>query len=470
MSSSESEISSVVDAELQARNQDWNDIPLQGAFSRERIMDRAYKIQSVLTDVSGSNDYLGASGALDTTYEFVSTAFDVYEGKKESAKFDWVFAVPGRVEDFQDNEYASEVTPFLPILDPKYGATDLSRQLTTMSLVPSVIETYHHREGDTERGAVVWTPFYINAVRRLDAARWRQFVVENTPGIRQSVNDTARFVRQRLGATVMGLGASIPSFTRMGKSIHEEGLTTTTGHAGTVYLLNETVQEVIEKMELDGTTIGLLGAGSIGASWAELHATQTGGKRINVYDRDDTQMSVLVDKLYGHKGDSYKKLSEIELLRSSDVIVSAINRTLDLDMLELEFQTRIDLTGKVIIDDSQPGAFERDQVESRGGRLVWVVGQDRSPAKVLHRTHGYNFGDTAGLFGEGSVWGCEAEAAAIFLESRPDLAVSSHVNPEAVVAVGALCRQIGIEVADPLQSFGQPVELDTGFSLFASGL
>lgn len=456
MSSSEQEINIAVGQQLRTRHSDWDATPEQATFSCDKIIDRASKIRDVVEDVTGVPDYLDIDRAFEETRQFVTTAFDVYDGRQESERYDWVFAVPGRVEAAQGNDYASEVTPFLPILDPRYGVDDVTRQHTTSLLAPSVIETYVGNNEQT--GAVVWAPLYINSAHRHDASSWRQFLVEHTPGIRRSVNDTAEFAAKRLGASVMGLGASIPSFTQFGKTIKQEGLVTTTGHAGTVHLLHETVQVVIEQRGVNEKTIGLLGAGSIGSSWAELLLADGSGRRVSVFDRNDTQINQLWQKTDGKHIDI--QLDELAVLRSADVIVSAISRTLDLDQLERDAGQAIDLEGKVIIDDSQPGAFDRDQVEARGGSLVWVVGQDMSKSQALHRRGGYNFGETAGLYGKGAVWGCEAEAASIYLEDHQELAVRSHVTPEMAVAIGGLCRSIGVGVASPLQSFGSPVKLN----------
>lgn len=452
---------------LRKRDALWDIPPEQGHFERNITLNRLRAIHTALGDVAGTSDYLNADQALQESEDFVNNAFDVYEGKVEPPQFKWAFAVPGRNEDFQDDEYASEVTPFLPLLDPQYGVDPRTRQYTVAGLAPSVIETYQGRQFGDETGAIVWTPFYLDATSRIHPDKWREFVRDNTPGIRESISKTAAFVRQRLGADVMGLGATIPSFTQLGKSIHEEGLTTTTGHGGTVYLIQETVREVIERRGTDVKKVGLLGAGSIGTSWAELVLDES-KYDISVYDPQIRQ----VGKLMNHpESDKVSPMAnEVELLESSDVIVSAINNTLDLNALERAYGRKIDLTGKVIVDDSQPGSFNREEVEARGGTLVWVVGQDTSKTKVLHRVDGYNFGDTSGLYGEGSLWGCEAEAASIYLQNRKDLAILGHVRPDMAVAIGGLMRQNDIKVATPLQSFGKPVKLDSNFPLRASGL
>jgi hypothetical protein len=452
----EKQIILAVGEHLRTQNPAWDQHPEQGVFNREIILDRATAIHQAVTDVAGNSSYLYVDKALDDTHNFINNNFDVYEGKKESEKFGWVFAVPGRIGENQGDEYASEVTPFLPILDPKYGVDDRTRQHTTARLAPGVIETYNALNNDEEKGAIVWTPFYVDSMQQRDPISRREFLRKSTPGIRENVRDTAAFVRNRLGAQVMGLGASIPSFTQLGKAINQEGLITTTGHAGTVYLINETVRDVSERMGLANKTIGLLGAGSIGSSWAEVLMSQKEGHRLSVYDDDEAQTLRLIRNIDQPDSVDIQK-DELAVFETADIIVSAITQSLDLDILEWKLGRKIDLTGKVIIDDSQPGAFDRQQIEDRGGKLVWVVGKDQSIGKTLSRESGYNFGDHAGLYGEGSVWGCEAEAAAIFLRDRKDLAVLGHVNPEMVIAVGALCREIGVGVARPLQSFGKPV-------------
>lgn len=450
---------------LRKKADNWDGVPDYRPFQREHLLERLGQIHAATSEVTGMPDYEGMQAAFEASVEFTHNAFDMYEGRGKAPHFDWVFAVPGRGEEYQDkDDYASEVTPFLPVLDHRFGVDAGIRQHTVADLAPTVIETYRGRGFGAEAGAVVWTPLFIDANARINADRWRKFVSGN----KQSINETARFVRERLGASVMGLGALLPRFTQMGKTIQQEGLVTTTGHAGTIYLLTETVKEVLSLRGGTDRPIGILGAGSIGGATVEMLLAD-GAVTVNLYDTDD----VAVVKLLGDGGRDDRitpMWHAVELLDRSDVIVAAISSTIDLDMLEFEHGGPIDLTGKVIIDDSQPGCFDRGQVEARGGKLVWVVGQDTSKAKALHRVGGYNFGETSGLYGAGAVWGCEAEAAAIFLENRLDLAVRSHVSPDMVAAVGGLCRAIDVKVARPLQSFGKPVELDTGFALNVSGL
>jgi predicted amino acid dehydrogenase len=146
----------------------------------------------------------------------------------------------------------------------------------------------------------------------------------------------------------------------------------------------------------------------------------------------------------------------IEVLRRADVIVSAVTGTIDLDVEDPDCS--LDLKGKVIIDDSQPACFDREQVERRGGKLVWVVGTDGSHDEKFTRVNGYNFGNEAGFASPKNMWGCEAEAAVLALSGRHDLAIDSHVTAASAQAIGDLFTQYGIKPAE-FQSFGSLVDM-----------
>lgn len=450
---------------LRSTDQSWGDDTPHSTESRTPMLRRVRYVYDAITTVTGDPDYSGAQTALEKTEAFIQRSYDTYEGLIESPQYDWVFAVPSRGGEDQSNEYASEVTPFLPLLDPRFGVDSGIREHTVADLAPSVIETYRGKDFDGQKGAIVWTPVDLASTGD------RRAQIERVAVNRRRINDTAGFVRQRLGATVMGLGAVIPSITQLGKTIKVEGLTATTGHGGTVYLITETVKQVIEQSGRSDKTIGILGVGSIGGASLEVLRSMDADYSFTMYDSDISRLQIMGQRL---EHDSRLKASanEIELLDSADIIVTAINQTIDLDQLEHRYGHEIDLTGKVIIDDSQPACFNREQVEARGGAVVWVVGQDTSKMRTLHREAGYNFGETAGLYGLGAVWGCEAEAAAISLENRRDLAVLQHVTPEIAISIGALCRSIDVKVASPMQSFGRPATFHpgAGFALASGGL
>ena len=138
-------------------------------------------------------------------------------------------------------------------------------------------------------------------------------------------------------------------------------------------------------------------------------------------------------------------------------------------VIDLEPMEGLELTGKVIIDDAQPGSFHPDQVEDRGGKLLWVIGEDASGG-LQRETFGY--GDTMAEK-LSNVYGCEAEIYAIArmaAEMRSEghtedevgeavrgYALRGPVQPEDVIRFGKLFKRFGIGVARP-QRYGQYVE------------
>lgn len=432
---------------------DWR-VPAVGEpLTRDTILRRF----DTITAINGIVDGV-VSSELATAHErsvaFVEEAFDIFEGKAEAPSVEWAFAVPSRGEELQGEHYASEVTFFLPLLDPRFGVNAMVRQRSVAHLAPAVIERY---KGDEEgrSGALVWTPVYFDPLIRRDKRR----AIESVAAAQYRVNEAAEFTRHRLNASVMGLGAVLPGLTKFGKTIDVEGLHTTTGHGGTVHLVAETLRKVAETKE-GAVSVGAIGLGSIGLPMFKTlydHEELTDIKQFTVHD-----INHLVAAEAAKVGTSRRPVhfaqSQIPVLERSDIIIAAATIPTDLDALESEAGRVIDLTGKVIIDDSQPGSFDRAQVEARGGALVWVVGEDGSEQHAFERQGGYAYGDVAGLYGSRSVWGCEAEAGSLALLERPELAIRSGVTPDIVRKVGAVCVEAGIRVPATLQSYGRPVE------------
>lgn len=435
---------------LLTQSREWT-VPVLGqTLKRDEMLQRFDAIALANAQVQGTLDDDFAQ-AYEASTQFVHTAFDHFEKRTEVDRFDWTFAVPARGEQSQGEEYASEVTFFLPLLDPRFGVNAMIRQRTVAHLAPAIIETYKGNE-EGQRGALVWTPAYFDP-----SAKRGQAFIDNVANAQYRINEAAGFVRHTLGANVMGLGAVMPVLTKFGSTIHQEGLLTTTGHGGTVHLVGETVREVVEKRD-EPARLGILGLGSIGNSSLEMlrgNAAQLEPRSFVIYDKDPNRMN---RALFASKDvPTLTARNELDLLRTSDIIVTAVTGVIDLD--KLENGHRIDLTGKTIIDDSQPGCFDRAQVEARGGKLIWVVGEDTSQQQAFKRVNSYSFGDESGLYGSAAVWGCEAEAGSIAMNEAYEHVVNTRVTPEIARKVGKICYDAGIRVSKPMQSYGQPVDI-----------
>lgn len=436
-------------------------------FSRGYLLG---KLDDVYEAVTSETD--AATAEADKAYEgteaFINSAFDFFEGKKDiGRKVGRAFVVPMR-SNRRDDHYASESTPFFSLYDPvKFGVDSNIRMRAMYGLPPTVLDTYTKSSHDNEVGALVLSPMYSdmtadirpdkdNIAQKIQLLKVGGYILEKT----------AHFVHHQLGADVVGLGAILPKVTHFGHALRNiegmEGLVTTTGHGGTVYMIVETARKIMNETSTESHgKIGVIGgAGSIGWSSTVAATEMIDNHGIVSYDINTERLYGLIGKY--KKGNKVKAAeSAADVLRDTNIIVTAVTGRIDLDDKEYE---GLDLTGKVIIDDSQPGCFDTQQVEARGGKLVWVVGEDASESKFITRdgyhTEGvpYNYGDRSGLFGVSSEFACGQEAAAIAQSGEFHKAITGPVTPENVRVIGALFRAAGVRVA-PFQAFGQPVAI-----------
>ncbi len=410
---------------------------------------------------------------VDTAYEasqlFLDKSFDMYEGRADlGRKIGRAFVVPMR-SNRRDDDYATESTPFYPLLDPvRFGVDSNIRMRTMYGLPPTVLDTYLKSNDDNETGALVLSPVYSDMTADIrpdkDSIAQRIRLLEVGGHILKA---TAEFAHHRLGAEVIGLGATLPKVTYFGQALRNlegmENLTTTTGHGGTVYTIVETARKIMEEtaVETHGKIGVIGGAGSIG--WSSTIATS---EMIN--DHTILSYDINTERLYGmiainKKADKVSVAeSAAEVLRDTNIILTAITDRIDLNDPAYD---DLDLTGKVIIDDSQPGCFDAKQVEAKGGKLVWVVGEDTSDSAFITRdgyhTNGipYNYGDQSGLYGYRSEFACGQEAAVIRQTGRYSDAITGPVQPYNVRVIGELFHAAGVRVA-PFQAFAKPVHID----------
>lgn len=465
-----SEEREAVSARLISEGGEWTVMPPDYTnFSRKDLLQRLESVYKAVTHETNA-----PRAEIDTAYEasqnFTNSAFDFYEGKKSiGRKIGRAFVVPMRSNRI-DEDYASESTPLFQLLDPvKFGVDSNIRMRTMIGLPPTVLDTYTKSNDDNETGALVLSPMYTDMVSdiRPDKNNYAQKIrLLEVGGF--VLQKTAEFAHLRLGAEVVGLGAILPKVTHFGDALRSidgmDRLVTTTGHGGTVYMIVETARKIMQETSIESHgKIGVIGgAGSIG--WSSTMAAVEMMKDHQVLSYD-----INTERLYGMLGKNKIRHSNVavaansaEVLRDTNIIITAVTGRINLDD---EAYKDLDLTGKVIIDDSQPGCFDAAQVEARGGKLVWVVGEDGSDNGFITRdgyhTNGtpYNYGDKSGLYGARSEFACGQEAAVIAQSREFHKAVTGPVTPENVKIIGALFRAADVRVA-PFQAFGKTVQID----------
>lgn len=460
---------------LKATGGPWAALPPDYAtFSRA---DLSKKFEQVRDAVLAETD--AAKGEVEAAYEqsqyFVDSSFDFYQGKKDlGRRIQRAFVVPVRSTRHDQADlgtgsgYASESTPFCPLLDPaRFGVSSEIRMRAIYGLPPTILDTYLRSSNHNETGALVLAPLYADMPGDLwpngDDAEQAMRLASTVEYV---LVETARFVYHRLGADFVGLGATLPLLTDFGNKLRRaEGLnnlTTTTGHGGTVYMLAKTTVEAMKRSRVDsGGTIGVIGAaGSIG--WSSVQALQKmlPDHKIDVFDKHADRMSALL-AANADLGALQLRDSAADVFRANNYVVCAITEKLDLAAPEFD---GVDFSNIRVIDDSQPGAIDRVQIESLGGQVFWVAGSDGSDTRFMTRdgyyTGGkpYNYGDSSGLHGESSEFACGLEAATVAAWGDQRNAVTRRVEYRDVEVIGDLFDRYGVEVAR-FQSFGRPVDI-----------
>jgi predicted amino acid dehydrogenase len=276
---------------------------------------------------------------------------------------------------------------------------------------------------------------------------------------RTIVADTVSFAK-RQGANVVGLGATLPSITRYGleirKRVNADEIEITTGHGGTAWLAGHLALEALDrqKTRYSGKQgIGILGLGAMGSVLAEFIAGEIEEVDITLFDKRLKKAARIAENLkQTHNGRIRIANDKDELFEGSSVIVSAVTRSIDITKIRPR-----NLEGRVIIDDSQPAAFEREAAIKRGAALLWVIGH--SEDGLFARESDWNCGDS--MVGQADLFGCEAEAAAISTVDpgdRKKYAIDHRATPEDIHKIGRLFVSRRISLASA-QSHGQPTHL-----------
>lgn len=437
--------------------------PLKGglAFDTEAyaVPDMALARAKIMGLVEYLRDGVGDSATeieLEATERFL-TATEILHAEvppdgsaHPAADGSFAFVVPARMSR-KNTEYGQEVETVLPAF--RYVPRHL-RAAMMVGLPPFVIDHYK-RDEDGKRGYLIFAPVYPDM--RDDLGMAGMFRTG-----RKVVNDAVDFAYGRFGTETVGIGSILPGITNYGNTIDNQNVIITTGHAGTIYLELEVIKRALAEGRIRPELtqkLGILGLGAIGGPAAHVLRHDYPDAEITVYDTREKHTHTIAEAIGG-----YPAKSEREVIERSGVIVSMLP-DIRLSLAGLGVR-REDFAGKLLVDDSQPAAFDPEEVRRFGGTLSWVVGQD---GDSFLRTD-YTYGDT--LAAPNDLFGCEAEAAALATYYREllhdgmaheeaqvrvrEVAVRSAVTPEKVKAIGNLFVRYGVSAA-PLQAFGKLV-------------
>lgn len=398
-----------------------------------------YNLKRALKLLSFEKQAHTHSNVLDSfavTEEKISHVFNEYSLRTNKTKANYAFVIPTRASRFSA-DYWEEVYEFFPAF--RHMTHEMAYKI--LALIPPFKVT-SYGEKDSPKGVVIFAPIYE------DMSKDFRTKLGLLLKMRNRVSDSVDFARRVYGVKYVGLGAMLPKITNYGKTIRSK-VVTTTGHAGTSWLIAKFVESAMKDIPTKPgkqIVIGFIGGGSIGLASMQIVSEIYPDVEIITYDKRE-DVNLQNQNIMRAKGvEILIAKNNDELLLKSDIVVSAITSVLHV--------YELDLRGKIIIDDSQPGSFIREEVEDAGGKLTWVVGRDSSAEKIFSRNDNYHFGPR-GLVSSVDVWGCEAEVGVISYFDRPDLAVSGPVDIRSIKEVGKLLEEVNIHESQ-YQSYGSP--------------
>lgn len=425
-----------------------------------------HDMESVWAKFSGLMDFLRtkvpavSEKELGATELFLSSTEIAYnETPKDGsvhpdADGSFAFVVPARMSR-NNPEYGQEVELVMPAL--RYVPRDL-RSAMMLGLPPFVIDRYKSN-AEGRSGVLVFAPVYPDMEEDLGRR------VDQLKAGRAQVNAAVDFAYGRFGTEVVGLGAILPSLTLFGQKIENQNVITTTGHGGTIQLIFEALDLALREgrvTEEQARKLGILGLGAIGEPIAHVGRHRYPDASMTVYDpKDNGAHAEKVAEKIGARAAQ----NEREVFEESGVVISALSKVIPIRPQAFGL-SRKEMAGMLLLDDSQPGAFDPEAVVELGATLAWIVGRDGD--SIVRSS--YTYGDT--LASPNDLFGCEAEAAVI-AAYRDELlqegiskeivngfirriAIRKAVTPEMVDVVGWLFQKYGVSAA-PLQAFGKYV-------------
>jgi predicted amino acid dehydrogenase len=368
------------------------------------------------------------------------------EGESEGGKF--AFLIQPR--DWEESNFG-DIGDYLPAL--KYVEPQEKYEFF-LGLPP--FEVVPYRLDGQRFGSVICVPLSVDVLAQIEkrggnsTSRMRKVAEYALPIIGQAV----RFARDRLGVKYLGLGEMMAKMTGYGKEIEKEfeGVEITTGHAGTTWLIEQTLLRAAELggIDLRSQSVGIIGCGSIGTA-AAVRLAEGNVNSFVLFDLNPSSVSRLKGQLEGLGKSVEIADSAGGVCGETKIIISAVSS------ISPVLKRNNIRPGTIIVDDSQPPTVLREEAEAAGGVVVWPLA--KMPERI-RREGNYNFGPNGVL--PGSAWGCEMEITTLaFLKRMHSNRVNHRVEPDEVDLIGRLAREAGFTVDGRLQSFGRIVDANT---------
>ncbi len=310
-------------------------------------------------------------------------------------------------------------------------------------------------DGSPLHGSIVCIPLDIDKMLELPSATARL-----NGYARPLIQDATNFVLNKLGTQNIGLGEQLAAMTQFGQWLEKKfgnEIYTTTGHAGTIFAMAETLKLGAQKLGIDLSqeTVGIIGCGRIGSAFAQYIEAQHITNNLMLYDNapgvaEKVSADLIKNRLKqnGHKVAVAHNYEEI--LERTNLIISAVSDPL---------LGELSLDNHFVVDDSQPPWVPPQDTT---GIIAWpsysVPGHvQRNGIRMINgniteEVDGFNYGPV-GLLPH-TDWGCNVELTSLVMSGRmKENHISRAASHEDVAEIGALIKQAGFSV-NKLQSWG----------------
>lgn len=370
--------------------------------------------------------------------EHVNKSFGVFRGSEE-APFagPYAFIAPTRIERYSKLDYTNEARgPYPAITHLQQDAA----QVFLSAQSPCILD-YYGEDPNSPNGVMVFAPLFMDMLKDYETDP----LLADPNFVTKVMNATVAFARDRGGVKYAGLAAVLPALTNFGQSITEKGVELSTGHAGTVWAMEEAALRVIEeglgevvKGDIkQGLTI--VGLGGIGLSTAVSLRNRHPNIPLHVYDNREKAIGRARTQLNGSVvyHDSLQ-----DAMNATRLTLSAVTGQLDL--------TGVNREGLVVVDDSQPGSVDQDSLRGSGGFVVGVYTDGGS----MTTRNLFDYADRCAV-GSSETFSCHANVAAVAAEAEAggsvtELCFRRPVEPTDVARVAELFGRHGVKAA-PLQ-------------------
>lgn len=422
------------------------------AYDRQKATRRLVGLARHLREIHGKDVTLYE---VDSTEAFVNSAFGMWESKDDPASEklldgSFAFVVPPRVSR-ANPEYGQELEDLVHVM--RYVKPE--RRASMLRGIPPWVVDYYQTDERGNQGLLVCA----NVSRDMQEDSSKASIGEGRIAARNMINDAVDLAADGFGAWAIGYGATFPGIMQYGDKTRNPNVVTTTGHAGTIVEIFEPVNERYPDPKTV-RALGVIGLGAIGARIADVAGDMYPNAAIRINDKKPRYVANAMQSRPGR----FTPASNEEIVSESEVVVSALTEGLSLKEMGLRKEQ---VAGTMIMDDSQPGSFNAQEVEEMGGVVLWPIATD-STGRIQRRFCGY--GDLM-VNKKSDLFGCEAEVAslvALYNEARSygfthnqakhealKQAVRGPVTVEQVHQTARRFKKYGIGPSVP-QSFGKP--------------